>query len=126
MKKILIGLLGGFGVVLVSVITTYATNKCLGPQTDEDKMREIVEKTLDERFNPVFTYQKEAIAYYERFLDEQITDSFIKDMTQDTFVLIANELIEKSGTCDIKDILKEYLENYSPKYEYILDEESIQ
>ena len=126
MKNIKILLLGVFGMVMISIITSLATYYCLRPQTDEDKVREIAVRTMEERYNPVFKSSEDATVYYERFEDEQIVDSFIIAMTKDTFVQIAKELIVRNGACNRIDILKEYLENYAPKYEYKPDEDTMQ
>ena len=120
--RLLGALVGGVGIVIVSGITSFITYYYLGLQTDEKKVREIVEGTLDERFNPVFTSPEDATVYYEKFVDEQITDSFIVDMTEEAFVRIAKELIGRNGTCNRTDIMKEYLKSYSPMYEYIPNE----
>ena len=123
-KRIFGALLKVIGVVMVSGITSFITYYYLDQQKDEEEVREIVEDALNGRFNPVFASPRDATAYYERFVDEQITDSFITDMTEEIFVRIAKELIGRNGTCNKTDILKEYLKTYSPKYEYIPDDDS--
>ena len=97
-KRIFGALLKVIGVVMVSGITSFITYYYLDQQKDEEEVREIVEDALNGRFNPVFASPRDATAYYERFVDEQITDSFITDMTEEIFVRIAKELIGRNGT----------------------------
>ena len=62
--------------------------------------------------------------YYETFVDNRITDSLLCNISRSTYKQIVKVLIGRNGKCDKKEILVEYLKNYSPIYQYLPPENS--
>ena len=122
MKKFILGLIGVLFTVALSVVCTLAIDRYVLPiQTDDAHVWEIATNAFDNAQNPQFSTFDDAVAYYEREVDSEITDSFIVSMPRETYEQIAKVLIGRSGECGKKDILMEYLKNYKPVYQYLSD-----
>lgn len=122
MKKFILGLIGVLFTVALSVVCTLAIDRYVLPtQTDDAHMWDVAKNAIYDAQNPQFATFDDAVAYYERKVDDEITDSFIVSMPWETYEQIVKVLIGRMGECDKKDILTEYLKNYKPVYQYLAD-----